>query len=204
MTQERRCELTPQQFIRQLFDETREGLLSITYYPYQMEQPYTLTYAMDWDEEDMQRMVQIYEQISTMLHKFGQLKDRLQDPEARKELLTPGELEAWETLISPFSAFDVDEDLIAELYFRAEFDSLDDEENALLERHFWWREENCLERLPFRRCSPTKLILCARRYEYLVAIHAPQSVIREAGRCLAEELVLYCCGPQTKQTFREE
>ena len=205
MTQDMRRELTPQQYIRQLFAETKDGKLDITYhYPLDIEPPYTLTYAMDWTEKDAETMVEQYECLSAMLQKFGTMQAELQQEENRKTLLTPDELKIWETFIQPFSPFEVDESVIEELYYRGEFDSLDDEENELLERHWWWRERNTLERMPFLRRSPTGMILRARRYEKLVGWNAPEVVIQEEGRWLAEEMVLYYHGPQEKQTFEEK
>lgn len=205
MTEEMRKELTPQQYIRQLFSETKDGKLKITYhYPFDIEEPYTITYEMDWSEADAEAMVQRYEDLETMLRKFGELQTELEEEEGRQKLLTPEELKTWEIFIRPFSPFEVDESVIAELYFRGEYDSLDDDENDLLERHFWWQERNSLARLPFLRRSPTNMILRARRYEKLVSMDAPEAVIQEEGRWLAEEIVLYYCGPQTKQTFEEE
>lgn len=204
MTQEMRRELTPQQYIRRLFAETKDGKLKITYhYPLDVQQPYTITYRMDWTQNDVEAVVQQYEALSAMLRKIGTLQTELQDEKKRKTLLTPEEQKVWQTFIQPFSAFEVDESVIEELYFRGEYDTLDDEENALLERHWWWRERNTLERMPFLRRSPTSMILRARRYEKLVEWTAPETVIQEEGRWLAEEMVLYYYGPQETQTFEE-
>lgn len=204
MTQEMRREMTPQQYIRQLFSETKDGKLDITYhYPLDVEEPYTITYAMDWTEKDVETMVQRYESLSAMLRKFGTLQTELQKEEKRKTLLTLEEQRVWDIFIQPFPPFEVDESVIEELYFRGEYDSLDDDENELLERHWWWRERNSLERMPFHRRSPTSMILRARRYEKLVGRTASEIVIQEEGRWLAEEMVLYYYGPQEKQTFEE-
>lgn len=204
MTQEMRRELTPQQYIRRLFDETRDGKLKITYhYPHDIEDPYTVTYQMDWTEQDAEMMVRQYEELEKMLRKFGTLQVELQEEEQRKALLTAGEQAAWDTFICPFPAFEVAQSVIGELYLRGEYDSLDEEENALLERHWWWRERNSLARMPFRRRSPASMILRAQRYEKLIGWSAPETVLLEEGRWLAEEMVLYYYGPQEVQTFEE-
>jgi hypothetical protein len=204
MTVEMRSELTPQQYIRQLFSETKDGKLDITYhYPLDIEDPYTINYTMDWTEKDAETIVQLYDALATMLRKFGQLHTELKNEEKRNCLLTAEEVTCWETYIRPFSPFKVEETVIGELYLRGEYDSLDDEENELLERHFWWRERNSLERMPFLRRSPRVLILRAQRYEKLVSLHAPEVVIQEEGRWLAEEMVLYYFGPQEVQVFEE-
>lgn len=196
-------DLTPRQYIWRLFADTKDGVLKITYYPYNGEPPYTLTYRMDWTEADAEAVVQRYETLSASLRKLGGLREQLQEEARRKELLSPEEMLVWQTYLCPFGAFEVEQAVIDELYFRAEFDTLDDDENALLDRYYWWRERNSLERLPFRRCSPYNLILRAQRYEKLVWLGAPEPVLREESRCLAEEIMLYHFGPQQVQSFEE-
>lgn len=205
MHEKMKQKLTPQQYVRQLFAETREGKLEITCrYPDDYEAPHTAVYAMDWTAADAETLAQGCETLTAMLRRLGQLEKALAQEADRKTLLTPEELQVWEIFIRPFSPFEVDEAVIAELYRRGEYDTLNDEENALLERHWQWRERSSLARLPYLRRSPADLILRARRYEKLVCLQAPEVVIQEEGRHLAEELVLYCCGPQQTQTIAEE
>ena len=70
---------------------------------------------------------------------------------------------------------------------------LTEEEFALLEEYWEWYEQQCLQRLPYNRRSPAELINRARRYERLVSLHAPEIVLENEARCLAEEMVLYYC-----------
>ena len=204
MTRDMRAELTPQQYIRQLFAETKAGKMSITYhYQYDIEEPYTRTYDMDWTAEDAQSIVDRYDDLTAKLCKFASMQAQLQE-ESPEKLLTPEELRVWETFLKPFAPFEVEESVIGELYLRGEYDTLDDEENELLERHWRWRERNSLERMPFLRRSPADVILRARRYARLVELSAPEVVIQEEGRYLAEEMVLYYYGPQEQRTNEEE
>lgn len=204
MTEEKRKSLTPQQYIRQLYADTKDGKLDITYYhPQNLEPPYTKTYEMAWGELDAEAMVQRYEKMETMLRKFARLQTQLEEEETRNEVLTQEELQVWKTYIRPFPPFEVSESVIEELYFRAEFDTLDEDENELLERHYWWRQNNSLDRLPFLRRTPADMILRAQRYETLVGWNAPEEVLLDEGRWLAEEMVLYYCGPQEIQTYEE-
>ena len=196
MTYEIRRDLTAQDYVRKLFADTKDGELAITYYPYNMEQPYTMHYKMDWTREDAEEIVRRYDVLTAALLKFGQLHNELFDEEKRKKLLDEEENEIWETYLRPFPDFEVSDEVIGELYLRAEYDSLEEEENELLERHYRWRQHNSLQRLPFLRRSPADLILRAMRYEKLVNLGAPEVVITEEGRCLAEEMVLYYHGPQ--------
>ena len=70
---------------------------------------------------------------------------------------------------------------------------LTEEEEALLKRHDAWIEQQCLQRLPHVGCTSVYLINRARRYERLVSLHAPEIVLENEARCLAEEMVLYYC-----------
>lgn len=58
-----RRELTPQEFIRQLFAEARDGKVSIEYAPF-LDEPYTMTYEIDWTAEDAEKLVQRYDALT--------------------------------------------------------------------------------------------------------------------------------------------
>ena len=205
MTEEERRSLTPRQYIHRLFADTRDGKLEITYYhPQNLEPPHTRTYEMHWGEAELEQMVQRYEKLETMLRTFAGLQTQLEEEETRKKVLNQEQLQAWETFVKPFPPFEVTESVIGELYYRAEFDTLDDEENELLERYYWWRQNNSLARLPFLRRSPADMILRAQRYETLVGWNAPEEVLMDEGRWLAEEMVLYYYGPQEIQEKQED
>ena len=53
MSENKDRNVLPQQYILDLFDKTKDGKLAITYYPTNGEQPYDLTYDMDWTKERM-------------------------------------------------------------------------------------------------------------------------------------------------------
>ncbi len=189
------CELTPVQFIRSLFEDTVDGKVTIEYQPHPLEESFTQTYDITWTAEDVERTVQKYEALVAALEKLGRLHDELEEETKRNDLLTPEEREVWETYIRPFEAFEVDESVVQELYYRAEFDGLDDEENELLARHYAWRREQSIRRLPILCRPPADLITRARRYEHLVSLNAPRAVVSMEGCFLAEELVLYHYSP---------
>ena len=179
------------QYIRDLFAATRDGRLAITYFPDNGEQPYTLTYAMNWTAADAEAIAARHRALVTMLARMAPLYDELLDADNRARLLTDEERAAWEIYVRPFEPFEVSFAEIDELYRRAEFDELDEEENALLERYVDWKTAACLRRLPARGCNPTNLIVRGARYTALVRWHAPPSVLHEEARLLAEEMVLY-------------
>ena len=51
MNEDIRRECTPQDYIRKLFHETKDGKLKIHYFPF-LDQPYSSTYRMDWTKND--------------------------------------------------------------------------------------------------------------------------------------------------------
>lgn len=190
MNKDIRKEITPQEYIRKLFADTKDGKLEIKYFPL-FDQQYSHLYKMDWLHEDAENMVQRYNSLIAALNHIGELHDKLQDEETRLKLLSAEELDVWNTYISPFEPFETDLDIIADLYFCRETDSLEDDENELLERHYEWFVENSRKRLPFDRCCPSQLINRVQRYEVLVRSNASESDISEEGCYLAEELVIY-------------
>ncbi len=192
MNLNRRTENIPQ-YIRELFAATKDGKVKITCYT-EIEGPYDRTYEMDWTGTDAEKVLKKYEALIAALSKIGKLHDELENEDKLRELLTDEENAVWETYIRPFEEFEVDQELLTELYDRRYCgDQLSDDEIDILENHYEWFNEQSLKRLPFERCSPMHVINRAQRYEHLVSMNAPEIVIGNEGRCLAEEMVLYYC-----------
>lgn len=190
MNVEKKRELSPQEFLHQLFAETQDGKVSIEYAP-SFGEPYTMTYEMDWTAENIENLVQRYDALTAALTRIGKLHEVLDEEANRKEFLTPEEQMVWDTYIRPFEPFDGDLDEAADLEFFSETETLTGEEQAILDRYYEWYESNCLQRLPVVKCTPTHVINRAQCYEHLVSLNAPAIVINEEGRSLAEELALY-------------
>jgi hypothetical protein len=68
---------------------------------------------------------------------------------------------------------------------------LSNEEQEVLDNYYKWYEEQCLKRLPKKVYTPMHFISRAKRYEFFIIRNAPEIVINEEGRCLAEEMILY-------------
>ena len=71
-----------------------------------------------------------------------------------------------------------------------------EEEEKLLKWHYMWREEQSQKRIPFNHRSSADMITRAMRYEKLLSLGAPEIVVTEEGRYLAEEMVLYYFGKE--------
>lgn len=208
MTRERRDDLTPQGYIRQVFRETQDGKLSITYYPF-IGEPETITYQVNWTEEDAEQIIQKYNLLTFALARIGRLHDQLEDEQSRNKLLSEDELQIWNTYVKPYEPMVVDWEqlypispckpdelmsLIQEIHERAQFGDLIEEEEMLWKQYCMWREEQSQKRIPFDRRSAANMIQRARRYEKLIRMNAPEVVVTEEGRSLAEEMVLYYAG----------
>ena len=186
-----RKDCTPQEYIFKLFEDTKDGKLTINYFPF-FDQPYSLTYRMDWTKQDAEKTVERYNSLTKALTGISKVHDELEDEEKRKELLSATELEVWETYIKPFEPFaEAEPDVVGTLYLRSETETLEEEEYELLHRHYEWFVTNSRKRLPLDKWCPANLINRAQRYEKLSQINAPKCVIDEEGRGLAEEMVLY-------------
>lgn len=192
MTEEQRWSITPQQYIRKLFAETKDGKVAFTVFP-ELEEPYEYTCEANWSEADAEGLVQKYETLAAMLYKFGKMAEELEEEENREKLLTPEELEVWNTYILSFDYSEWDMENIIELQERLEYDELSEEEYDILERYDEWRTKECDKRLPKRYFSSEYLINRARRYVRLVYLDAPLVVQNEELRYLAEKMVLYYC-----------
>ena len=210
MTREVRDDLTPQGYIRQMFRETKDGKLSITYYPF-IGAAETSTYQVNWSEEDSETIVQKYNLLTFALARIGRIHNQLDDEQSRNELLSEDEVQVWNTYVKPYEPMVVDWEqlypippcepneltsLIQDIHERSKFGDLIEEEELLLKRYLMWREEQSQKRIPFNRRSSADMIQRARRYERLLSMHAPEVVVTEEGRCLAEEMVLYYAGKE--------
>ena len=210
MTREMRDDLTPQGYIRQMFRETKDGKLSITDYPF-IGAAETSTYQVNWSEEDSETIVQKYNLLTFALARIGRIHNQLDDEQSRNKLLSEGDLVIWDTYVKPYEPIVVDWEqlypippcepneltsLIQDIHERSKFGDLIEEEEQLWKQYCMWREEQSQKRIPFNRRSSADMIQRARRYERLLSMHAPEVVITEEGRCLAEEMVLYYAGKE--------
>ena len=210
MTEEMRNDLTPQGYIRQMFRETADGKLEITYYPV-IGEPETRTYEVNWTAEDAEQIVSQYILLTNALARIAHLHDQLEDEEGRNKLLTPADLEVWTTYVQPYEPMKVNWDelypippckpdelmsLIHEIHERGRYGDLIEEEETLWKQYCMWEEEQSQKRIPFNRRSAADMILAARRYEGAIRLGAPEIVVTEQGRCLAEEMVLYYFGKE--------
>lgn len=184
-------DLTPVEFIRRLFEDTKDGILKITYYPLLEETGYDVRYPVKWGKAECEEVILEYTKTENALRFFGENEDALLTEEGRAKLLDEELLAYWEIYAKPFKKFRVSEEEIEELNFRGEYDQLTDEEYELLEEHYQWYEEQMLERLPFKGKSPHELIEKAQKYIFFVKFKAAEPVLKALGKEIAEELVLY-------------
>jgi hypothetical protein len=192
MIDEKRIETTPVQHIRNLVSSIKDEKLTITYYD-PIEPSYTRTYDVSCNAEDADEFVLKYKALVRALEAIGKVREKLNSGAKLEEVLSREQIDVWNTYICDFDeVFDAGEYDLDELYVRrAAGDELNDEEHEALERHYELFEEQCLKRLP-KRAYPSKfLVNRAQRYEYLISGNAPECVIDEEGRCLAEEMILY-------------
>ena len=210
MTEEMRNDLTPQGYIRQMFRETADGKLAITYYPF-IGEPETRTYEVNWTAEDAEQIVSRYILLTNALARIGRLHDKMEDNADWYRLLEEADLEVWTTYVQPYEPMEVNWDelypippcepdelmsLIREIHERGQYGDLIEEEEMLWKQYCMWNEEQSQKRIPFNRRSCANLITRAKRYERLISLGAPKVAVAEEGRCLAEEMVLYYAGEE--------
>lgn len=205
-----RNDLTPQGYIRHMFAETKDGKFKVGY-----ENPENgfaeeeRTFYVNWTAEDAEETVQRYHLLTSALARIARLHDQLKEEESRKELLSEYDLEIYNTYVHPYEPMEVNWDelypippcepdelmsLIGEIHERGRYGDLIQEEELLWKQYCMWKEEQSRKRIPFTRRSCADLITRASRYERLISLGAPEIVVTEEGRCLAEEMVLYYFG----------
>ena len=194
MIDEKRLKTTPTQHIRNLMDSIRDGKLTVTYY-FSIDPPHTISYEVSCDNAETDVIVGKYEDLTRALRAIGTVRDEINNGAKAEELLTSDQLDVWNTYIREFDEkFDVGENDLNTIYeMKACGAPLNEEEQAILERHRDWFETQSLTRLPGKARSPMYLVNRAQRYEYFVSMNAPEIVLAEEGRCLAEEMILYYC-----------
>ena len=192
MNTNKNYDVTPQEHIMDLYAKTKDGKMPITYYEYDCGEPCEINYAVKWTKADAEGLVQRFNELTATLKKIAKLHDKLQDEAGRKELLDENENAIWNTYILPYEPFDVDNETLSELYDRSNNDDdLTEDEIDILERHYEWSCEQSLKRLPFVGVAPMHFITRVRRYEMLLALNAPEIIVRQEAQRLAEEMVLY-------------
>ena len=212
MTEQMRNELTPQGYILRMYSETKNGEFKVGYKdPDRGFVDAEKVFQVNWSKEDAEKTVQHYNSLTFALARIGRLHDQLNDEDSRKKLLSEDDLAVWNTYIRPYEPMEVknwdelsippcEQDelmaLIRAIHERARYGDLFEEEEMLWKQYCMWEEEQSQKRIPFNRRSCTDLIIRARRYERLISLNAPEIVVTEEGRCLAEEMVRYYFGKE--------
>ena len=197
MTEKERRELSPQEYIRKMFEETKDGKFVVECRDENdiFDKPQEVVFELKWTKEDAEKIVGQYNLLTEALARIAPLHERLNNEENRKTILSNEDLQIWETYVKDYEPFDVDFEVVEEIRMRAIGDLLK-EEKEILDRFYKWREEQSQKRIPFNRRSNANMITRAIRFERLLSWDAPQIVVMEEGRCLAEEMVLYYVGKE--------
>ena len=191
MIDEKRLETSPSQHIRNLIESVKDGKLTVTYYD-PIDPTYSLSYEVSCTAGDVNTFISKYEELVRALEAIAASPDKLVDGVKLEDVLTPEQMDVWNTYLNFDEDFDAGEYNLVEIYDMRECGApLNDEEQDLLERHYEWFETQCFKHLPKKAYSPVTFVNHVRRYEYFLFSNAPKTVIDEEGRCLAEEMILY-------------
>ena len=178
--------------ILNLFENTVDG--KVTFYLCSEDGLHVepTSFKVSWTESEAKELNEKFVKLTAILKKLGKRHEDLTDEAKRETLLTKEEKEIYNIFIPPYENCPVDLNLVEELFDRVNgCDDLTEEENKILEQYGAWQEGEALKRLPFLRTDPHSFILRGRRFEKLASINAPEIVLNEEARCLAEEMVLY-------------
>ena len=186
-------EMKPTDYIRHLFNKTREGRLVFTYEPEVAAEPYMYVMMMDWTEEDALALIERYSILEAQLRKFVREYETLKDEKPRKYALTPKERTAWEVYMEPCDGLHaIDSFFNMSKYNEEEWKyELSNEDLLMLRELHEAYEADCLTRLPFNRTSPTDMIRAAYRFAMFVKMGAPEAVINRTACGFAEQMAIY-------------
>ena len=195
MIHENRLNTTPTQHIRNLFERIKDGKLTITYYD-SIEPSYDRTYDVSCTASDVDEFILKYEALTQALQAIAKVHYEIDNSANIEGVLTPEQIKVWNTYIRDFDEeFDAGKYNLDELYaMRDSGAELNEAEYDVLERHHEWFEAQVLKRLPKKEYSPRVFFNRAQRYECLISLNAPEIVVNEEARCLAEEMILYYFG----------
>ena len=212
MDAQTRKDLTAQGYIRRMFAETENGEFRVGYKDlYNNFAESERTVWVNWTAEDVDIIIQRYNLLTSALARIGRVHDQLNDEESRKKLLSASDIEIWNTYVRPYEPMEVNWDelypippcepdelmsLIYAIHERSQLGDIIEEEELLWEQYCKWKEEQSQKRIPFNRRSSANLIERAMRYEKFISLCAPEIVVTEEGRWLAEEMVLYYFGKE--------
>lgn len=185
-------------YIRTMFEATRDGMLTLTHYPEDGSEEFDRTYPVNWDSQTAEALEKQFDKLRGHLDHIGLLHDELQafiqQEKVPRSILNGELLTVWDTYIAPFGDSGLDDDAVADADTKRFCgDELTEEEEALLKQYDVWIEQQCLQRLPHLGCTSVYLINRARRYEKLVSLGAPKIILENEAQRLAEEMVLYYC-----------
>ena len=212
MTEQMRNDLTPQGYIRHTFAETKNGRFTVEYKnPDNRFIEEERIFEVNWTADDAELLEEKYNLLTAALARIGRIHDQLEDEENRKRLLSESDLKVWNTYVRRFEPMKVNwsefypippcepHELTALMFGiqeRGRYGDLIEEEEKLWKQYCIWEEEQSQKRIPFKRRSSVNLIERAMRYEKFISMGAPELVVTEEGRCLAEERVLYYFGKE--------
>ena len=212
MTEQMRNDLTPQGYIRHMFAETKNGGFTVGYKnPDSHFVEEERIFEVNWSAEDAKELEEKYNLLTSALARIGRIHEQLEDEERRRELLSESDLEVYNTYVQPYEPMKVNWDelypippcesdelmtLIHDIHERGRYGDLIKEEEELWKQYCMWEEEQSQKKIAFNRRSCANLIKRAMRYERFISMGAPEIVIMEEGRCLAEEMVLYYFGKE--------
>lgn len=173
------------EYVHTMFQESRSGELSVG------NADNRSNYTVDWDEQTAEVLANqcgnLVSIITTLAAQYEKLKMDTQH-------LTKEQLEVWETYLKPFPPHGLDMDELIAIWEKFEIDEeVSDEERSLADQWMNWFETHSLDRLPIKRCYPSKLINQAKRYCKIVKLNAPEVVQVNEAKRLAEDFVLYHC-----------
>lgn len=174
---------TVSQYIRTMFDNSRNGQLTVG------EEGAQVTYLVEWTCADMEDVIgmcsQLLEQLTELGHHFFELQNG--DVVLSEELMA-----VWSAYVESSDDVSVDVDAMVRIgRKKSKAEPLSPEEKVLDNLADLVARKDALSRLPYKRRMPIQLQYRAHLYAYAVATDRPKDWLLDAACRFAEEMVLY-------------
>lgn len=150
-------------------------------------------HTMQWSREEALWLAEYIEQLCEQLKAIAPLWDKLgATREENSHILSPQLLDVWDTYVRMFP-FEPPEPGLRYTILDGRYRDMSEapEAREQYERYRTAVMQECLQRLPRKGTHPYDVIIRSIRYTRIASLGAPEIILRNEARRLAEAMVMY-------------
>lgn len=210
--------MTPAECIRLMFEKTDEnGMLYIPAWSFDVDEDVDRNeyrIKMDWDKADLDRIIDDYDALYEDLEKIGEVLNDLDDAaEHNREVLKSEHLfKVWDTYLKPLDIGDLGDDIVESIWKAENEESYNEgtvtaEDRRLHDKYIQQfkdaRHADAEHRVGSNVFS-IDLVVRAMRLCKLFDLGAPECVIENEAKYLAQTLAIHDRGIEVEMLAKEE